>query len=146
MPAVFEHSHVVQPHEIDGQDHVNNIEYLRWMQSAAVAHSSAQGWTPDRYLDIGAVFVVRSHHIDYLQPAFINDEIQVITWVSHFGKLTTRRKYVIIRTSDQTVLARAETNWAFIAWPQRTPRRCPPDLVNAFVIVPIDQEPFASRR
>lgn len=49
MPAVFRWSHLVTQDEIDEQKHVNNLEYLRWTQTAAVAHSAAQGWTADRY-------------------------------------------------------------------------------------------------
>ncbi len=144
MPAIFEFPHTVQSHEIDGQGHVNNVEYLRWLQDAAVAHSAAQGWTTERYQAAGAVFVVRSHLIEYLQPAFVGDEIKVVTWVSTFGKITSLRKYLIVRPSDNTVLVRAQTNWAFISWPQRTPRRCPPELVAAFELVAESQEPTAS--
>ena len=144
MPAIFEFPHTVQLEEIDGQGHVNNIEYLRWLQDAAVAHSAAQGWTTERYRAAGAVFVVRSHLIEYLQPAFAGEEIKVVTWVSNFGKITSLRKYLVVRPSDNTVLANAQTNWAFISWPKRTPKRCPPELVEAFVIVTEDQEPVSS--
>lgn len=144
MPAFFEFSHTVQPNEIDGQGHVNNVEYLRWLQDAAIEHSAAQGWTTERYRTTGAVFVVRSHLIEYLQPAFVGDEIKVVTWVSTFGKLTSLRKYLIVRPSDNTVLVKAQTNWAFISWPQRTPRRCPPELIEAFELVAESQEPTPS--
>ena len=141
MPAIFEFRHIVQPSEIDGQGHVNNIEYLRWMQDAAVEHSAVQGWTTQRYLEFGAVFVVRSHQIEYLQPAFAGDEIKVVTWVNNFGKFTSLRKYQVVRERDNLLLASAATNWAFISWPRRLPKRFPPELVEAFVVVPEDQEP-----
>lgn len=141
MPAIFEFSLRVQPQEIDDQGHVSNVEYLRWLQDAAVEHSAAQGWPKERYLAEGAVFVVRSHHIEYLQPAFLGEELKVITWVNNFQKFTTLRKYLVVRVTDQTVLAKAETTWAFITWPKRLPKRFPPALVEAFVVVPQDQEP-----
>ena len=141
MSAIFEFRHTVQPSEIDGQGHVNNIEYLRWMQDAAVEHSAVQGWTAERYLAIGAVFVVRSHQIEYLQPAFVGDEIKVVTWVNNFGKFTSLRKYRVVRERDNLLLASASTNWAFISWPRRLPKRFPSELVDAFVVVPEDQEP-----
>ena len=144
MPAVFEFPHTLQPHEIDDLGHVNNIEYLRWLQDAAVEHSAAQGWTTERYRAAGAVFVARSHQIEYLQPAFVDEEVRVLTWVSQFGKITTLRKYLIVRPSDQTVLVKAQTNWAFLGWPNRTPRRIPPELVESFIVVPEDAEPGAS--
>lgn len=141
MPAVFELRRTVQPSEIDDQGHVGNVEYLRWLQDAAVEHSAVQGWTKERYLEFGAVFVVRSHQIEYLQPAFAGDDVKVLTWVSNFHKFTTVRKYQVVRERDNLLLAKAATNWAFISWPNRLPKRFPPELVEAFVLVPEDQEP-----
>lgn len=141
MPAVFEARRTVQPHEIDDQGHVSNIEYLRWLQDVAVEHSAAQGWPKERYLATGAVFVVRSHQIEYRQPAFLGDQLLIQTWVSSFEKFTTVRKYRVIREHDAAVLVTAATNWALISWPKRLPKRFPPDLVDAFVIVPEGHEP-----
>ena len=146
MPTVFEWRHTVQPHEIDDQGHVGNVEYLRWLQNAAIEHSAAQGWPKERYLAAGAVFVVRSHQIEYLQPAFTNDEIKVVTWVSNFRKFTTLRKYQVIRERDNLLLAKAATNWALISWPKRIPRRFPPELVEAFDLVSVNQEPELAAR
>ena len=33
----------VTPEVIDGNGHVNNVEYIRWMQQAAISHSDAAG-------------------------------------------------------------------------------------------------------
>ena len=56
MPCMKIHEYrlVVTPASIDEQGHVNNLEYIRWMQEAAVAHSAAQGWPGSRYLELGA--------------------------------------------------------------------------------------------
>ncbi len=141
MPAIFSHTHVVTPDEIDGLGHVNNLHYLKWMQTAAVAHSAAQGWPAERYREIGAAWVVRSHHIDYLQPAFVGDEIVIRTWVSDFRKVTSRRRYKVLRTGDAAVLATGETNWAFLGLAPYVPRRIPPELAEAFVILSPEEEP-----
>ncbi|MGE3317567.1 MAG: acyl-CoA thioesterase [Planctomycetaceae bacterium] len=132
MPAIYEHHHVVLDAEIDDQGHVNNVEYLRWMNRAAVDHSTAQGWPPQRYLESGGGWVVRTHRIDYLLPAFAGDEIVIRTWVGNFTKATSIRRYHIIRPRDGATLAKAETNWAFISLEHRVPRRIPPELADAF--------------
>ena len=141
MAAIYEHFLVVTPAAIDEQGHVNNLEYIRWMQEAAVAHSAAQGWPGRRYLELGAGWVARSHWIEYLQPGFAGDELVVYTWVSNFRKVRSLRKYKIVRTRGQTVLAVAETDWAFIGLQNRVPRRVPPEVIDAFVVVPPEQEP-----
>lgn len=141
MPAIFEFQHVVSENEIDPQGHVNNLEYLRWMQEAAIMHSTAQGWPPDRYREIEAGWVVRSHSIEYFRPAFAGEQIVVQTWVSNFRKIQSLRRYKITRVDDGATLAVAATNWAFVGLKHRVPRRVPPDLSNAFIVVAPDDEP-----
>lgn len=139
MPAIHEHRLIVPEDAIDGQGHVNNLEYIRWMQDAAISHSDAQGWPAERYRRLGAGWVVRAHRIEYLRPAFAGEQILIRTWVSDLRKIRSLRKYKIIRSPDQTVLARAETDWAFIDNARRVPRRIPPELANAFVVVPPEE-------
>jgi acyl-CoA thioester hydrolase len=54
---------------IDRQGHVNNLAYVAWMQDVAIEHSAAAGWPMERYLALGASWVVRSHFVEYLRPA-----------------------------------------------------------------------------
>jgi acyl-CoA thioester hydrolase len=141
MPAIYDHSHRVTPDEIDGLGHVNNLHYLKWMQTAAVAHSTAQGWPAERYRRMGTAWVVRTHHVDYLQPAFAGDELIIRTWIADFRKVTSLRKYKIVRSGDGTLLACGETNWAFLGLEPYALRRIPPELSSAFELVLPDQEP-----
>lgn len=134
MPAIYEYQHIVTADEIDGQGHVNNLCYLKWMQDAAVAHSREQGWDSARYKELGAGWVARSHFIEYHQPCFAEQEIIIKTWVADFKKITSLRKYKMIRTEDNKTVAIAETNWAFIGLEHRVPRRIPPEIRDAYVI------------
>lgn len=137
MPAVFEHQLIVRQSDIDPQGHVNNVVFVEWMQSAAIAHSTAQGWPPERYLEIGAGWVARRHTIDYLKPAFLGDRIVVMTWVSGFRRVSSTRRYEIFRMADdqRELIATAETNWAFVGLASAKPQRVPPEVGGAFEIV-----------
>ena len=95
MPAILEWTHTVVEHDLDGLGHANNISYLKWMQSAALAHSAAQGWPVEAYAARG--WVVRSHFIEYLAPAMLGDTILIRTWVADMGKVTSRRRFLILR-------------------------------------------------
>ena len=141
MPAIFEYRLTVADEAIDGQGHVNNLEYVRWMQQAAVAHSNAQGWTAERYKQLGAGWVVRSHKIEYLQAAFAGDQIVVYTWVADMRKVRSLRKYKMVRTADGVTVATAETDWAFFGYEHRVPRRIPIELIESFVLVPEHETP-----
>jgi acyl-CoA thioester hydrolase len=138
MPAVFHFPHRVTADELDAViRHVNNLVYLKWMQEAAVAHSAVQGWPADRYRELGAGWVVRTHQIEYLQPAFAGDEIVVRTWVADLKKVTSLRRYQIVRTASEkeVVLAAAATDWAFIHFATHQLKRIPPEVASAFEIV-----------
>ena len=146
MPAVFHHPRTVAEAEIDQLGHVNNLVYLRWMLDAAVAHSRAQGWPGSAYQQLGAGWVVRSHHIDYHYPAVLGNEVVVQTWVADMKRVTSLRRFRIVRVDPESpdqakprrevLLASAATDWAFINFETRMPKRIPPEVSSAFEVVP----------
>ena len=135
MPEIYEYRHTVRDDEIDGLGHANNVAYVDWMQSAAVAHSTAQGWPGERYHRLGSGWVVRHHKIEYLQPAFAGDSVVVRTWVATMKKATSLRRYKILRETDETLLATAETKWAFINYTTGQPRRIPGEVAESFTVI-----------
>ena len=137
MPAIFEYHHTVRDDEIDAQGHANNVCYVAWMQEAALAHSAAQGWPAEAYQRLGMGWVVRSHAIEYHQSARAGDEITIKTWVANFTRVTSLRRYRIIRQADGVLLATAETKWAFIDYATGQPCRVPIEIVGAFEIVAV---------
>jgi acyl-CoA thioester hydrolase len=137
MPAIFEFPHIVRDDDIDELGHANNLSYLKWAIAAAVAHSDAQGWPAEVYRQTGCGWVVRSHQIEYLQPAFAGDSVIVRTWVADMKKVTSLRRYEILRSTDAKpiLLAKAATDWAFIHYATGAPKRIPPEIAAAFEIV-----------
>src|SRR5262245_54213152 len=128
MPDVYLHEHVIRDDEIDVQGHVNNLRFLHWMIDAAVAHSTAQGWSHDDYVRLGAAWVVRSHQIKYLQSAYAGQAIVVRTWVASMKRFSSVRKYRILLRSDETLLASAETEWVLVKIDTRVLAPIPPEL------------------
>jgi acyl-CoA thioester hydrolase len=135
MPAIYEYRHTIRDEEIDGLGHANNVAYLDWMQSAAVAHSTTQGWPGERYRRLGSGWVVRSHTIEYRQPAFAGDRIVVRTWVATMKKATSLRRFHIFREPDDVLLAVAETRWAFVNYATGQPTRIPREVADAFQVI-----------
>jgi acyl-CoA thioester hydrolase len=117
---------------IDQQGHVSNLAYVAWMQEIAIAHSAAAGWPMERYLEHGAGWVVRSHFIEYLRPAYAGDVIEAHTWVSEFTQRSTPRRYLFLRAEDRQPLARAETRWVFVSLTTGRRQPLPPELLEAF--------------
>lgn len=129
---VFRERVPVHDRDIDELGHASNISYLRWVQRVARAHSERVGLTYDRYRQLGAVFVVRRHEIDYLRPAMAGDELELCTWVEGWRAATSLRRTRILRASDGAELARACTTWAFVSVDGGRPTRIPADVRGAF--------------
>jgi acyl-CoA thioester hydrolase len=132
---VFEFHYQVVESDIDGMNHVNNLEYLRWTLRAAHAHSQSIGWPSDRFRQYGAGFIVRSHNIKYRLPALLGDRVTIKTWVHELNKVSSIRKYHIIRSKDNRRLADAETNWVFVDFQTTGLRQIPEEVRSAFAKV-----------
>lgn len=135
MPAVFRHDLIVGPASIDALAHVNNREFLRWMEEAAVHHSDARGWTTARYLQGGSSWVASSHRIDYLRPAFEGEALTVWTWIAALQPRACRRRYVVTRAVDGKALALGETHWAFIDLESGSAIDVPQAVAQAYEVV-----------
>ena len=136
MPAIYEHHLTVRSEEIDRLGHVNNLAYMAWLLDAAVAHSAVQGWNAERYDQLGCVWVVRSHEIKYIEPAYADQQVVVRTWVADMSKVSSTRRYRIERASDGAVLCKAATRWAFVDLASGKLRSIPEEVWSAFELVP----------
>ena len=98
----------VEPADIDGLSHVNNVVYLRWVQDIAVAHwrTVATAADQEKYL-----WIIVRHEIDYKQPARLGDVIVAKTWVGAATRIKFDRHTEMRRASDGILLANARTVW-----------------------------------
>ncbi|MEM6470454.1 MAG: acyl-CoA thioesterase [Planctomycetota bacterium] len=110
----FDLLHTVASDEIDAQQHVHNLRYLQWTLWAAGRHVEAVGWDTKAALARGMGWVVREHSVQYRAAAVAGDKIVVRTWVHDMQRFASRRKYLICRPADRTLLARVETRWVFV--------------------------------
>lgn len=136
---VFSKRFAIPAAAIDVQGHVSNLAYVEWMQDIAIEHSTALGWSMQRYLALGAGWVVRSHFIEYLRPAFADQLISAHTWVPRFDQRSTPRRYLFVREGDRGVVAQAETVWVFVDLASGRRRPIPAELLQAFDAMP-DEE------
>lgn len=110
---------------IDELNHVNNITYLNWVQLAAKKHWKELSSSK---FDENLAWVVLRHEIDYLSPAFLNDELTIKTWVGETGGVKSIR-YVEIFKIDK-LLVRAKTTWCLIDLILNKPIRITDELLN----------------
>lgn len=146
MPRIFSTRIAVADADIDVNEHVGNLAYLRWMQDVATAHSAAQGWALEAYRALGAGWFVRSHFIEYHLPAHAGDALLLRTWVAAMKSSSSLRRFHFQREADGRTVATAQTRWAFVDFASGRPARIPPEVASAFSIVPDDDPELSFAR
>jgi acyl-CoA thioester hydrolase len=128
--APFEMTVSVMPGDIDGQNHVNNTVYLRWVQEVATAHWRA---VASAQAQESISWVVLRHEIDYQAPACLSDDVVLRTWVGKASRLRFER-FTEIRRSDGQLLSKARTLWCPMSAQTGRPVRVPAEVREQFSI------------
>ncbi len=132
----FSYRFRVRPEDIDDLGHAGNVSWVRWVNVAATEHSLSVGLGLQKYQELGVVWVVRKHEIEYLAEALLNEEIEATTWVATLRGATSTRKTIFKRPRDDKLLARAETMWVLISTSTRRPLRIKKDLMQRYGFEP----------
>jgi acyl-CoA thioester hydrolase len=120
---------------VDENGHVNNVQYVQWMQDIAVQHyTHLGGVTPTQAT--GATWVVRSHQVEYFRPAYAGEQIEGRTWVANLRRVRSLRRYEFVRLSDGATLVRGATEWVFVDAISGSPRPIPPAVAQLFTLLP----------
>jgi len=130
----FVHEVEVVEADIDNLGHASNLVYLRWVQEAALAHSTALGFSEQVYLARGEVWVVRKHEIEYLRAAVKGDRLRIGTRVVSMKAANSVRRTEIFRGTE--LICRAATDWVYVELARGRPLRIPADLRSAFPVEP----------
>ena len=140
---IFSYSFTIPENVIDENGHVNNVAYVQWMQDAAIRHGQERlagynGYNLNTTLAINenATFVVHEHHIEYLLPTFLGDQIEVCTWLNEARRVRLHRRYEFIRKSDGKVVAKGETDWVYVDMNTGRPIAIPADILEIFRVLP----------
>ena len=131
-PGVFELRRRVAWQDIDMAWHVNNAVYLSYVEDCAMQLLSTYGWPVTRMSDENFAILVRQHQIEYLQPAVMDDELEVATWVSNARHASATRHYTITRVGDGALLARVHSLCVWVNLSTGQPTRIPEKFLADF--------------
>jgi len=123
----FVHSFRVSAEDIDAQNHVNNVAFVKWIQDVAVAHwfSATTENQRERF-----TWIITRHEIDYKKPAFENEEVTVKTWVGEPTRVSWERFTEIKR--GESLLVKARSVWCLIDRETLKPTRITSELKELF--------------
>ena len=126
---IFEKLITVVQDDLDELNHVNNVRYVKWVNDFAKEH-----WLQNASEDICNDFfwVLLNHHIEYKNPAFLNDIVKLKTYVIKAEGVTSTRVVEMFNSKTNKLLIKSETNWCLISSKTQRPTRINSDIANLF--------------
>ena len=126
----------VLPEQIDVLGHVNNVVYLQWVEQVAWQHSQQLGLDLAAYQRLDAAMVAREHQLVYKAACFIEDQIELRTWLGRGDLLNLYRHYQFVRLTDQRVVFEGVTRWVCVQLSTGRPIRMPISFQQAYGVSP----------
>ncbi len=122
----------VQPTDgdFDANGHVNNVVYLAWAQSLAIAHWQSVAPAEDQ---TAWAWVALRHEIDYRRALLPGEVAYCRTWVADKADGPRFDRFVRIDSEDGQMCAQVKTTWALIEQASGKPKRVPQWMVDLFV-------------
>ncbi len=117
--------------DTDAAGVVYYANYLKYCERGRTEWLRGMGFDQSRLLaDRGLVFVVRSVQADYLKPALLDDQLEVVTRIDKLSRASVTFGQVIQR--DGLILFDAQINVACVDWNERRPTPIPADIRQQF--------------
>ena len=106
--------------------------YLNYVDECGMQVIAVHGWPVTRMITEGIAILIRRHQIQYRQPAKLNDNLAISTWVSNVRRSTATRHYSIRRISDNSQIAFIHSLGVFVNLNNGRPVRITDDLLADF--------------
>lgn len=104
----------VQTFELDTLQHVNHAVYLNWIEQAYFDALRAAGHAVERTRREGWLALQGGHDIEYFEPAFDNEEIEIASWVCEVGRVRGAWTHEIYSVDRRRLLAREYSLGIFV--------------------------------
>lgn len=126
---IFETQITVTEDDLDELNHVNNVRYVSWVNDAAKLH-----WEKNSTVDMRSKYywVLLSHLIEYKSSAFLNDLINIKTYVTKSEGVTSSRTVEMYHSNTNKLLVKSETNWCLKDSSTNRPTRISEEIVKLF--------------
>lgn len=118
--------------DIDLMQHVNNAVYLDYVTECGMQVVAAHHWPVTRMLDEGFGILLRRNQVQYLQPALLNDALEITTWFSNPRFAMATRHYEIKRAGDSALLCRVHALGVWVDLKSGRPIRIPKEMLADF--------------
>ena len=138
-PGIFTIHHPVEWRDVDPAGHLNNANYMAYIENCTVQAAESFGWPMSRMMDEeGFGIIARRYRLEYIEPAVMGDTLAVSTYVSNVKRASAVRHNTIHRLRDNKLLARAHVLWAWLDLKKGRLTRIPIHFIKDFATNVVD--------
>lgn len=127
----FSHTIRVVEADLDDLGHVNNVVYLRYIETAAREHAARYGWRVEEFRRAGALPLVRRHLVRYRRPSRLGEVLRVSTRVVRLAGVRGERRSEV-RGLDDELRVESEMEWVWCHPESGRPVRVPESVKALF--------------
>jgi YbgC/YbaW family acyl-CoA thioester hydrolase len=131
-PGTFRMRKRVDLHEVNFKRELDPSTLLVYTGECGRQVISAHGWPMERMSKEGFAILLKSNKIDYFQPACLDDELEVATWISRVRRVSALRHYTIQRVKDGFHLASIHALGVWVNLSSGVPQRAPEGFLSDF--------------
>jgi acyl-CoA thioester hydrolase len=117
---------MVRTYECDSYGHVNNANYLNYLEFARYEFLKDAGFDYTNTVNLRYGVYIARIEIDYLRPAKTDDQLTIKTWPIKKGAVSGTLAQEILKGDD--VLVKAKVTWAFVDTKTGMPVKIPKEL------------------
>jgi acyl-CoA thioester hydrolase len=128
----FVHTIPVRYQDCDAYGIVNGVNYLHFMLEATMAHNADHGYTFDRWLSEGVVWLIRDTEIEFMRPLRYGDVVEVSVSVGDLRRASVARFYELGIQGLDALAARARSGFAVACLESQRPVPIPESMILAF--------------
>ena len=132
IPDLFQMDIPVRWRDMDAFNHVNNASYMVYTGECGFQAVEHFQWPWQRMMQSGFAIYLRNAWLQYLQPAFAGEELEISTWIYDLRRATAVRHYQIHRISDGALLAQVNTVGVWVDLKTGQPVRIPEAMRRDF--------------
>jgi len=118
---------VVRSYECDSYSHVNNANYLNYLEYGRMEYLHAINFDYKGLVAAGYYLYISRIDISYKASAFLDDKLIISCEPIKFGKVSGKFYQSVIK-SDKTVCAEAEVSWAIVSAETGRPVKFPQEF------------------
>ncbi len=122
----------VRSYEVGRDGRIGLGSVLRYLEHLATEASTARGFDWRWYEAHGSAWVVRDMRLRLGTLPGIGERLELVTWLSSWGRVQAYREYAVWTPVSGHLLARGQARWAYVDRVRGTPLRLHDELMVRF--------------